>query len=294
MPTKRLLIFGFLLLLLNAAISALLFRYFQSKSEEKIWVVELSTPQSDSSAYYKALLQANLAVFEKGPSAALAMLDALEQDGGALWSTRLRQQIESLKRKSDSSQQWRLRKDELSTYASALRDSLGLSSERLRYSLVFIDSLQQRLQEQQRQNSRYQEALTNWQQQLDSLKGTAGELHFKNADGASVDYYGALKEGKANGHGIAIFNNRGLYDGEWKNNRRHGKGKYIWHNGDRYVGGFVEGKRSGTGIYYFASGERYEGEWKDDYRHGAGRFYSKKGKLRFEGHWEKDVFQDEK
>lgn len=293
MSLKRFVPFALLLLVLNALISFLMLQYLQPKAEDKIWVVELSAPQADSSAYYKTLLKANLAVFDEGPSAALKILEQVERDGDAIWSTRLRKQIQVLKQKGDSTQRWRLVENTLSGYVGQLRDSLGQSSERLRYSLTFIDSLQVRLEEQRRQNQRYQSALQSWQMRLDSLKETAGELHFQNEDGAKVDYYGELEGKQAEGHGIAIFNDRGLYEGEWKDNQRHGKGKYIWHNGDRYEGEFVKGKRSGQGTYYFASGERYEGAWENDYRHGEGKFYNKKGKLLLQGHWENDVFQKE-
>lgn len=291
MSSKRLLFLGLLLFVLNALVSLLLLRYFSPQAEEKIWVVELSSQESDSSIYYRELLKVNLAAFNEGPIAALKLLEQVEQKGDAIWSSRLRNQIKTLQYKSDSVRQWRLQKDELSGYAGQLRDSLSQSSDRLHYSIAFIDSLQTRLEEQRLQNQLYQVALREWQMRLDSLKDTAGRLRFKNKDNADVDYYGELEAGKAKGYGIAIFNNRGLYEGEWKNNQRHGEGKYIWHNGDRYEGQFMEGKRSGTGVYYFVSGERYEGEWKDDYRHGKGKFYNEKGKLLLQGRWEIDVFQ---
>ena len=41
-----------------------------------------------------------------------------------------------------------------------------------------------------------------------------------------------------------------MYEGEWNESRRHGKGKQIW-----------------------PSGNIYDGEWKLNVKHGTGRFY---------------------
>lgn len=38
-----------------------------------------------------------------------------------------------------------------------------------------------------------------------------------------------------------IFANGDTYEGQFKNNKFHGKGKYVWHTGDVYEGEFVNG-----------------------------------------------------
>jgi hypothetical protein len=78
--------------------------------------------------------------------------------------------------------------------------------------------------------------------------------------------------------------------GNWKDNVRHGQGRYRWENGHVYVGTFVEGKREGEGTYLFDTGEKYVGDWKNDLRHGKGGFYDKNGNLLFEGLWVKDRY----
>lgn len=53
------------------------------------------------------------------------------------------------------------------------------------------------------------------------------------------------------------------YIGEWKGNKKHGKGTYFYANGNKYIGGYKDGKKHGYGIYYF--GEfTYQGEWIND------------------------------
>jgi antitoxin component YwqK of YwqJK toxin-antitoxin module len=67
---------------------------------------------------------------------------------------------------------------------------------------------------------------------------------------------------------ISIINNQtkiyddGKYEGEFKNNKREGKGIFYYNNGDRYEGDYKNDKREGKGILYFNDGDRYEGDFK--------------------------------
>ena len=73
--------------------------------------------------------------------------------------------------------------------------------------------------------------------------------------------------------GFSYMGNDGdTYEGEWKNNIRHGKGTYTFANGIKYVGNYKDGKRHGQGTYTFANGEKYVGNFKDDKKHGQGTF----------------------
>ena len=40
------------------------------------------------------------------------------------------------------------------------------------------------------------------------------------------------------------------YNGEWKNNIRHGHGLGLYKSGDIYEGGFVNNMQEGQGIHY--------------------------------------------
>ena len=55
-----------------------------------------------------------------------------------------------------------------------------------------------------------------------------------NADKES--YSGEWKQDKKEGKGVKVWNNGDKYDGEWKNDLREGKGTHCFSNGDKYVG----------------------------------------------------------
>ena len=61
------------------------------------------------------------------------------------------------------------------------------------------------------------------------------------------------------------YANKDVYDGEWKNDRKEGRGTMNYHNGDVYEGEFSKGKLHGKGTYTYASGDvsKAIGEWKE-------------------------------
>ena len=74
-----------------------------------------------------------------------------------------------------------------------------------------------------------------------------------------------------------------MFDGEWKDNKMNGKGKYTWPNGSEYVGEYVNDVKQGYGIYK-NEGIVYEGNWVNGFKHGKGR--QTDGKIQREGEWE--------
>lgn len=45
-----------------------------------------------------------------------------------------------------------------------------------------------------------------------------------------------------------------MYEGEWKNNKMHGKGIFTWRDGRRYEGEYVNDKKEGFGIFEWPDG----------------------------------------
>ena len=116
-------------------------------------------------------------------------------------------------------------------------------------------------------------------------------LTFKSAKGSLMHYVGQVKNGKANGYGIALLDTGSRYEGQWQNNQRHGEGKFYWSDNDYYEGNYEDGQRNGFGIYHWHNGDKYEGQWKNDKRNGKGDFYGKDGKD-VKGNWKDDKLVD--
>lgn len=57
----------------------------------------------------------------------------------------------------------------------------------------------------------------------------------------------------------SFFN--GVYFGEFKSELFHGNGKYTWSNGTIYEGDWVDGKRTGKGRIIWPCGKEYKGEF---------------------------------
>ncbi|MFS4447520.1 MORN repeat-containing protein [Maribacter sp. 2307UL18-2] len=113
-------------------------------------------------------------------------------------------------------------------------------------------------------------------------------LKFKSKKGNQLHYIGQVKNGKANGYGIALLDTGSRYEGQWQDNQRQGEGTFYWPDGEYYVGDYENDKRSGFGTYYWPNGEKYAGEWKEDKRSGSGQFFGTDGDIIAGGEWNDD------
>ena len=75
------------------------------------------------------------------------------------------------------------------------------------------------------------------------------------------------------------------YDGQWKNGKMTGFGRFCFVDGSTYDGEWLENMRHGTGTAHYKQGHVYEGQWFDDYMHGQGRLEFKNG-IVYEGGFE--------
>jgi hypothetical protein len=113
-------------------------------------------------------------------------------------------------------------------------------------------------------------------------------LKFKSKKGNQLHYVGQVKNGKANGFGIALLDSGSRYEGQWKDGQRQGEGTFYWPDGEYYVGTYENDKRSGFGTYYWPNGEKYAGEWKEDKRSGSGKIIGTRGDVVAGGEWADD------
>jgi hypothetical protein len=98
------------------------------------------------------------------------------------------------------------------------------------------------------------------------------ELSF--ADGSV--YVGAVRGLQL--HGKGQYKSKSFqYEGEFREGLKHGKGTYVWENGDRYEGEFADDRPAGKGKYQFANGDTYEGEVKAGVVSGRGTYVTKSG-----------------
>ena len=63
----------------------------------------------------------------------------------------------------------------------------------------------------------------------------------------------------------------GVYGGEFKYGKKHGKGKMLYNDGRVYEGDWKGNKKNGKGKYSHPEGAVYEGDWLDGKKHGKGR-----------------------
>ncbi|XP_059808156.1 MORN repeat-containing protein 1-like isoform X4 [Hypanus sabinus] len=92
------------------------------------------------------------------------------------------------------------------------------------------------------------------------------------APAATGSYIGEVKHQLRNGFGRYVYPNSFFqYEGEWKDGKKHGHGKFLMKDGSYYEGEFVNGEIEGNGFRYWASsGNEYCGQFSQGEVHGHG------------------------
>ena len=92
-------------------------------------------------------------------------------------------------------------------------------------------------------------------------------------------YHGEFKKNTLirHGRGLFIWGDGEYYLGYWENDRREGHGTNSYSNGDKYQGEYKNGKKDGKGIYEWKNGDIYSGDWKNDMKDGEGKYFFKNG-----------------
>lgn len=104
-------------------------------------------------------------------------------------------------------------------------------------------------------------------------------------------YEGEWKDNKRHGNGKLVFPNGASYEGEWKDDEIEGYGTVLWQDGGKYVGYFEDSQRHGKGTSYNADGiKMYEGDHKYGKEDGYGTVFSDKGEIKYKGEWKKGEF----
>lgn len=121
-------------------------------------------------------------------------------------------------------------------------------------------------------------------------KGIHHTVYSVNGD----QYTGDWLDNKKHGKGTYIWKDSGcLYDGDWKKGKRSGFGTLSYPDGKggykkEFSGGWKNDLRHGYGTQFYTEDEFYEGEWYGGKRSGWGRMYFKDGTI-YEGEWYNDA-----
>ena len=95
---------------------------------------------------------------------------------------------------------------------------------------------------------------------------------------------------KTKGKEYDCFKDTLIFEGEYLDRKRNGKGKEYKDGIIKFEGEYLNGKRNGTGKEYRSNGTLiFEGEYLNGYRHGKGKEFNYKSQLIFDG-----VYQDGK
>jgi hypothetical protein len=189
------------------------------------------------------------------------------------------------------------------TPASAERDYARLASRLARTEALLADARGDEGETEEERDDASRELETIIERQLSEIRRLRSELdqrrervmlRFRSEKKRDdVVYVGEVREGRANGYGVGVWNTGSTYDGDWEDNLRHGRGVFRWKDGEVYDGDFLRDMRTGRGTYVFTTGERWEGEWLDDMRHGEGVLFDARGRVRVRGRWQKDRLVEE-
>jgi hypothetical protein len=69
------------------------------------------------------------------------------------------------------------------------------------------------------------------------------------------------------GMGVYIWNDGRMYQGQYKDDKKHGYGVYTWADGRCYEGYWYRGKQHGLGTYFVPKDEKIKaGLWEDGKR----------------------------
>jgi hypothetical protein len=117
----------------------------------------------------------------------------------------------------------------------------------------------------------------------ENIKGLVLELQ-PYLQFVDAGYNGEQKDGKMHGEGKYVFPTGDMYEGEFNDGKREGKGKLLLANGDIYEGQWKNNRKHGQGKLILADGGLYEGEFKDDKMDGKGKYFSANGDIS-EGQW---------
>lgn len=129
-----------------------------------------------------------------------------------------------------------------------------------------------------------QTTVAPWPRAGDGKIPNIADVHETYDDGSTYD--GQIVGGERHGEGL-WKSAQETYEGQWKQDHRHGKGKQTWEDGRVYAGQFADGKFHGFGRMEWTTPQglmAYEGDYVDDVKHGHGKYLWPDGRV-YDGQW---------
>ena len=84
-------------------------------------------------------------------------------------------------------------------------------------------------------------------------------------------YEGEFRNGKMEGVGRYLWTDGNSYEGQVLGNRIEGCGTYKWTDGTEYTGQVRNGLRDGSGVFRLGEGQYYDGDWREGKMQGVGK-----------------------
>jgi len=104
-----------------------------------------------------------------------------------------------------------------------------------------------------------------------------GTLTHKDGSKTTGEWKAGKLDGRAVTHGQA---GNVIFDGEYKEGKRQGIGRYVIpDSGDVYEGGWQGGRMHGRGVYHFSNGDKLVGMWKEGRYDGAAMIHYSDGSV---------------
>lgn len=72
-------------------------------------------------------------------------------------------------------------------------------------------------------------------------------------------YIGEFKQDKRHGRGIQLFKDGCYYEGYFKDDFTNTRGRLVFSDGDMYIGDLVDNSMNGKGVYFKRDGSKYTG-----------------------------------
>ncbi|KAJ3031225.1 UNVERIFIED_CONTAM: hypothetical protein HDU68_005831 [Siphonaria sp. JEL0065] len=102
-------------------------------------------------------------------------------------------------------------------------------------------------------------------------------------------YAGQWKNDKRDGRGTYFYEDGSWYEGLWMEDQKEGWGRMNYVDGSVYDGEWHKEMRHGQGVLLEPSGDRYEGMWLDDQKEGPGKYIYKSKRQLYEGEWSRGL-----